>query len=71
MASELSVLQYRTTYTNGTPISGSKITNTTSYKSRLSLTKVAVLNSDSESGNTLKFTSGDRYTIWPGMLANV
>ena len=71
MVSELQVLQYRTTYTNGTSIPDySSITNTASYGSRLTQVSIAVVIENSETGNTLKFITGDKYSIWPGMLAN-
>ena len=56
---ELQVLQYRTTYANGTPISHE---GDLSY--RLRLIAVAYIREDSES---LEFVGKDKNGIWPGM----
>ncbi len=69
MVSELRLLQYRTTYINGTSISDNGITNTDSHKRRPSLLNVAVVKDNSETGEVLKFITGDKYTIWPGKSA--
>ena len=56
---ELQVLQYRTTYVNGTPISHE---GDLSY--RLRPIAVAYIRKDSES---LEFVGKDKNGIWPGM----
>ena len=56
---KLQVLQYRTTYVNGTPISHE---GDLSY--RLRLIAVAYIREDSES---LEFVGKDKNGIWPGM----
>ena len=53
------MLQYRTTYVNGTPISHE---GNVSY--RLRLIAVAYIRKDSES---LEFVGKDKKSIWPGM----
>lgn len=59
---ELRVLQYRTTYINGTPISGEGGLITPNG-TRLKLIDVAYMSKDNRS---LEFLEGDRNSIWPG-----
>ena len=40
------------------------ITNTSSYGSQLTRVNIAVVIDNSEAGNTLKFITGDKYTIY-------
>lgn len=55
---ELKVLQYRTSYLNGTVVR-----NGGSLSRRLMLVEVAYVMNDTES---LEFLDGDKSTIWPG-----
>lgn len=66
MASELRILQYRTTYINGTSILDYQITHSASLRRRLSLLNIAVVKDNSETGDSLNFIAGDKYSIWPG-----
>ena len=61
-AHELRVLQYRTTYMNGTPIASERGQNT-SLSNRLKLVEVAHLDNGS-----LKFPVGNKNSVWPGTL---
>ena len=59
---KLAVLQYRTTYINGTPIIADKQSiNASSIK--LGLINVAFIQEISEN---LKFVEGNNYSVWPG-----
>ena len=63
----LTVLQHRTKYLNGTPIIIGGETDESRVK--LSLINVAFLNQ--KYNDTLEFTVGDKYTIWPGIYTHL
>ena len=65
MTSQLRLLQYRTTYVNGTSILDYQIVHTASHRRELSLLNVAIVKDNSETGEVLKFIAGDKYSIWP------
>lgn len=61
---ELQVLQYRTTYINGTPIAYKESNQSTGIDVRLKLATVALLG-ENETQSRLEFLLGDRNSIWP------
>ena len=61
---ELQVLQYRTTYINGTPIAYKESNQSTGIDERLRLATVALLGG-TETQSRLEFLVGDRNSTWP------
>ena len=61
---ELQVLQYRTTYINGTPIVHEESTKSNETDPRLRLVTVALLGKHANLSK-LEFLVGDRNSIWP------
>ena len=57
---ELRLLQYRTAYINGTPITGDSDHNVTTMDKRLTLVNIAVVRNRS-----VTFLTGDKNDIWP------
>ena len=60
----LQVLQYRTTYINGTPIMGEECNSSIRMDLRLRLVTVALFRKDEIQSN-LEFLVGNRNSIWP------
>ena len=57
---ELRILQYRTTYINGTSITGETDHNITTLDKQLTLVNIAVVKNGS-----VTFITGDKNDIWP------
>lgn len=62
---ELRVLQYRTTYLNGTPILGDLGTSSATLDQRLRQIDVAYI--EDEEKSSLKFLNGSSNDIWPSI----
>ena len=64
--SELQVLQYRTTYINGTPVMGKEYDSSIRLDLRLKLVTAALFRKDSnKTQSSLEFLVGDRNNVWP------
>ena len=63
----MTLLQYRTSYANGTPTfdeESATVSSTTPLSQKLKLIKVAYMRKDDQ---RLQFISGDKNKIWPGI----
>ena len=60
---ELRVLQYRTTFINGTAILGDLVSSSAALDQKLRLIDIAYIE---ENETSLKFLDGGKNDIWPG-----